>query len=1179
MYKDLRAYVCTFQDCDDRLFEDRHTWFQHELDAHRRQWTCQYCLSSAFDSSEHLTRHLLGEHPQGLPDGDVPLAILVASSHPATEIEASGCPLCDEWFEGLQEEAKRTHLPEGDQLFVSLKDFQRHLGQHQEQLALHAIPPSAEYGGDSDSDSGDDVSKAAKRNALQEWQGDAADAVAPNEIPHEILEHIDAIDGLDSLGDPPSPLAADSDSSSFGFLSAEEASEESDSEHGVPPRATPIEPIHLPIVLERDDIRPFAVRAAGLFQRRPVMTYWLNYYIVKRVLSRQLHTNDEDCQTYTSSLLSRLETFKAANLSDPRVTDDGAAKAYVKQSALEVLQRADEQRNALQSTRETADSFTAAATFLDMMSIWGDDVEDEIRTKSRYAKLHAHRILHALNAGQDPNLIADTTHEAVLATEVSYPVEDQQDEDLRIRLDALRRDQPRSTVTAGGVYDPVEVTQRPLLVADTTDDLNTLPALAGLSEAVLQKPQASLADTTVLSGGLQAQSPADDVSGPVSEALLPIFNQLQTLKRCLLEVKENGGVESPGELYPYSMKLNSIDKMRIEGKFRIGNSVPESQEIVLALLDKCFELSHELRLDVEEASAKEADPGIALAQTPEEPRSRKTTLDSEGDDGDNGGIAQVADRPLEEADVLELIATGHPARAPTGDGSSPYANDEVGQGLPADTRAEPIERSIAETASKTEAATRHEEKRKQEKAEADRFEAKMLERQYEELERRQGRAETSDMEDSRLDEIAGGPNHVLIPPPRKPGSDGKDGDEDIKQKPVNEMSEREFMNFVDERRPGEDMAFKRQLLELHKASAPASVRTDLGGESVRPAQPLHQPNTGRGGYGAHVEDYDIGENDVRPPSREQAVPYVSSTPPPRPGRAASTEVPPPPWRKSNMETTAAKNRDLADGNARLPPPSQLPSGRGGDVAHVEDYDSETKEGVPHSGRPTARHAEDISRRPIPKRSASTEAIDGDAISDMVIIEPGVSRARRRPEYFTTDSTSRRSRRQRSYDRIIPPDAEYSRPQSPPMRYRDYLQTNAAQDTRARDHYDQRFSPLYDPYADEPYSRRRREERQANDYSLPEHERDERRRRRYFTTASRAERETRRYDDYPSSTGTYASAPQYQSERQRPIVMDEPSPRPRMSSLVDLPREKLSETSYADQRPDRATDPSLDRFAE
>ena len=44
-------------------------------------------------------------------------------------------------------------------------------------------------------------------------------------------------------------------------------------------------------------------------------------------------------------------------------------------------------------------------------------------------------------------------------------------------------------------------------------------------------------------------------SEPVSEALLPVYNQLRTLKRCLVEVRDSGGVSSVRELYPYSMKV------------------------------------------------------------------------------------------------------------------------------------------------------------------------------------------------------------------------------------------------------------------------------------------------------------------------------------------------------------------------------------------------------------------------------------------------------------------------------------------------------------------------------------------------------------------------------------------------------------------------------------------------
>jgi len=89
-------------------------------------------------------------------------------------------------------------------------------------------------------------------------------------------------------------------------------------------------------------------------------------------------------------------------------------------------------------------------------------------------------------------------------------------------------------------------------------------------------------------------------SEPVSEALLPIFNQLQTLRRCLIEVKRSGGVSSPRELYPYSMKLNSIDNMRVDGKFVVGGDIPEGQGTVMDLLSECYELSYEMRAAAED---------------------------------------------------------------------------------------------------------------------------------------------------------------------------------------------------------------------------------------------------------------------------------------------------------------------------------------------------------------------------------------------------------------------------------------------------------------------------------------------------------------------------------------------------------------------------------------------------
>lgn len=52
--------------------------------------------------------------------------------------------------------------------------------------------------------------------------------------------------------------------------------------------------------------------------------------------------------------------------------------------------------------RQTADTFRAAATFYDLLGIWGP-LSQDVLSKSKYAKHHALRIQKALRAGEDPN--------------------------------------------------------------------------------------------------------------------------------------------------------------------------------------------------------------------------------------------------------------------------------------------------------------------------------------------------------------------------------------------------------------------------------------------------------------------------------------------------------------------------------------------------------------------------------------------------------------------------------------------------------------------------------------------------------------------------------------------------------------------------------------------------------
>ncbi|CAL9729416.1 cu(2+) suppressing and bleomycin sensitive protein 1 [Monosporozyma unispora] len=97
-------------------------------------------------------------------------------------------------------------------------------------------------------------------------------------------------------------------------------------------------------------------------------------------------------------------------------------------------------------------------------------------------------------------------------------------------------------------------------------------------------------------------------SEPVSESLQPIHNQLSTVRRCLLELKRMGGVENERELYPYQMKLASLDNLRTDGKFYDSDgNIPEGQGILNALLAGCFDIIHELKVEAEERENSESD--------------------------------------------------------------------------------------------------------------------------------------------------------------------------------------------------------------------------------------------------------------------------------------------------------------------------------------------------------------------------------------------------------------------------------------------------------------------------------------------------------------------------------------------------------------------------------------------
>ncbi|PHH93051.1 hypothetical protein CDD83_1753 [Cordyceps sp. RAO-2017] len=158
----------------------------------------------------------------------------------------------------------------------------------------------------------------------------------------------------------------------------------------------------LPAALKTPEVSRFINRANQLRAIKPAIAYWCEYHAVNQIVGRGLHTTDDDCFNFTRTLIERLEATKAERADDDAIVDNDAGQAYVEQFAQETFGRAERTLRANKVTRQTADTFDAAATFFDLTHEWGAP-EQEILQKIKFAKWNAARILKAIREGKDPN--------------------------------------------------------------------------------------------------------------------------------------------------------------------------------------------------------------------------------------------------------------------------------------------------------------------------------------------------------------------------------------------------------------------------------------------------------------------------------------------------------------------------------------------------------------------------------------------------------------------------------------------------------------------------------------------------------------------------------------------------------------------------------------------------------
>ncbi|UPL02454.1 hypothetical protein LCI18_013388 [Fusarium solani-melongenae] len=158
----------------------------------------------------------------------------------------------------------------------------------------------------------------------------------------------------------------------------------------------------LPAALKIPEVSRFINRANQLRNHKPAISYWCEYHAVNQIVGKGLHNTDDETFEFTKTLIERLESTKTERADDDAIVDNVAGQAYVEQFANETFDRADRTLRANKVTRQTADTFDAAATFFDLTREWGEP-DPEVLQKIKFAKWNAARIFKAVREGKDPN--------------------------------------------------------------------------------------------------------------------------------------------------------------------------------------------------------------------------------------------------------------------------------------------------------------------------------------------------------------------------------------------------------------------------------------------------------------------------------------------------------------------------------------------------------------------------------------------------------------------------------------------------------------------------------------------------------------------------------------------------------------------------------------------------------
>jgi hypothetical protein len=140
VFNDLEPYLCLFAHCPlgVHTYKSRREWMEHEFLLHRVaiQWRCNLC-KEVYESTDTFRTHISTMHADTIAASQVEEVVSASKRPIPCEVRHEQCPFC---------------LTSPSQ---TQKGFASHVGKHQQEISLAALPRFEEMSDDSDSDDND----------------------------------------------------------------------------------------------------------------------------------------------------------------------------------------------------------------------------------------------------------------------------------------------------------------------------------------------------------------------------------------------------------------------------------------------------------------------------------------------------------------------------------------------------------------------------------------------------------------------------------------------------------------------------------------------------------------------------------------------------------------------------------------------------------------------------------------------------------------------------------------------------------------------------------------------------------------------------------------------------------------------------------------------------------------